>query len=169
MDVISTENQKYPKKGKKKYIKKTLMNSNEIVFFEKLKKGLIGLHVFPQVSMNQVLDVEQQKDYKDRIPFWAKIIDFVICTPQCQVLAIIELDGPSHDTPEQKQKDKDRDAMLEQAGYIVLRYDWRVEVTEHQLNKDFQRIIKVWHTIKLREEFLKKEKQIIRALAEEHA
>lgn len=168
MNLVKHEEQKYPKKSRKKYIKKTLMNNTEIVFFEKLKKGLIGLHVFPQVSMNQVLDVEQQKDYKDRLPFWAKIIDFVICTPQCQVIAIVELDGPSHDSPEKKQKDKDRDEMLEEAGYIVLRYDWRNKITEAQLNHDFKRIIMAWNKIKLQEEVAKKEDRIIQLLAKEH-
>jgi len=167
MNTNQTASNKYTPKKRKKYIKKTLMNPREIAFFEKLRNGLIGLHVFPQVSMNQVLDVEQQKDYKDRIPFWAKIIDFVICTPKCQIIAILELDGPSHDDIEKKKKDAERDAMLEEAGYIVIRYDWRQEITELQLNQDFKKILNAWNVLKLRDEVKKKEKAILRALADD--
>lgn len=167
MALTTVEKQPYPKQRKKKYIKKKLMNTTEIAFFEKLRAGLIGLHVFPQVSMNQVLDVEQQRDYKDRLHFWAKIIDFVICTPSCQVIAIVELDGPSHDSPAKKKKDAERDAMLEEAGYIVIRYDWREETTEYQLNQDFKRILNAWNILKLKEEVAKKEKKILQALAED--
>ncbi|UQZ87730.1 hypothetical protein C4J81_00330 [Deltaproteobacteria bacterium Smac51] len=146
---------KYPKKHKKKFIPKTLLNEKEIEFFNKLKVGLVGLHVFPQVSMNQVLDVEQQRDYRDRIPFWSKIIDFVVCTPKCQVIAMVELDGPSHDYPDKKVKDAERDAMLREAGYIVVRYDWRTEVSEYQLNQDFKEIILQWNRVRLEERILK--------------
>jgi len=151
---VATES-KYPKKREKKYIKKMLLNSTEMDFFDKLKTGLVGLQVFPQVSMNQVLNVEQQRDYKDRLKFWAKIIDFTICTPQCEIIAMVELDGPSHDKPDQKAKDAERDAMLKQAGYIVIRYDWRKEVTDNQLNKDFKRIIHEWNRRRLCEKLEK--------------
>ena len=164
MTIENTTENKYPRQRKKKYIKKTLMNKSEIEFFEKMKNGLKGLYVFPQVSMNQVLNVEQQKDYKDRIPFWSKIIDFVVCTPTCQIIAMVELDGPSHDTPEKKNTDNERDAMLEEAGYIVIRYDWRKEITEAQLNKDFKRIIKAWNVIQLQEQVENDKHKIMRML-----
>lgn len=167
MQKSETDFKKYSRKDKKKYIKKDLMNNTEIVFFDKLREGLIGLHVFPQVSMNQVLNVERQRDFKDRIPFSSKIIDFVICTPKCQVIAIVELDGPSHDDPDQKLKDTKRDAMLEEAGYIVIRYDWRNKITERQLNQDFKRILNAWNVLKLQEEVAKKEHKILKALAED--
>ena len=143
------------------------MDKREIEFFEKLKKGLKGLYVFPQVSMNQVLNVEQQRDWKDREHFWSKIIDFTVCTPDCQVIAMVELDGPSHDHPDKKKKDADRDAMLEEAGYIVIRYDWREEITESQLNADFKRIIKAWNIIKLQEQVENDKHRILRVLAKE--
>lgn len=161
-----TQNTSKPKYKKKRYIKKKLLNEREIIFYEKLKEGLKGLFVFPQVSMNQVLDVEQQRDYKDRIPFWAKIIDYVVCTPGYQIIAMIELDGPSHDSRSQKQKDQERDEMLKEAGYIVVRYDWRNEITEKQLNDDFKRILNVWNALKLREQVKKDEKRILSILAE---
>ncbi len=131
------------------------MSDREIAFFNKLKKGLKGLHVFPQVSMNAVLDVEQQRTWKDRIDFWAKIIDFVVCTQKYQIIAMVELDGPSHDNPEVQAKDAERDAMLREAGYIVVRYDWRKETTAYQLNQEFKAIVLEWNRLKLKEKVLK--------------
>jgi len=165
METQTTQS-KYPTRSKKKYLKKNLLNENEIAFYEKLKKGLKGLQVFPQVSMNGVLNVANQKGFNDRIPFASKIIDFVVCTPSYQILAMVELDGPSHDSPEEKEKDNKRDTMLKDAGYLVIRYDWRNEITEIQLNQDFKKIINAWNVLKLQEEAKRKEKAILRALAE---
>ncbi len=146
---------KYPKFRKKKFIPKILLNEREVAFFDKLKKGLKGLHVFPQVSMNAVLDVEQQRTWKDRMEFWAKIIDFVVCTPEYQIIAMVELDGPSHDNPETQAKDAERDTMLKDAGYIVVRYDWRNEPSARQLNQSFKGIIMEWNRLKLAEKLAK--------------
>lgn len=164
MTIEQVAENKYPRQRKRRHIKKVLMNEREIAFFEKMKKGLKGLYVFPQVSMNQVLDIEQQRGWNDRAHFWAMIIDFVVCTPQCQVIAIVELDGPSHDSEEQKEKDKKRDAMLTEAGYIVIRYDWRETTTDAQLNNDFKRILKAWNLITLQEQVQKNESKILRML-----
>lgn len=157
---------KYPTAAKKKFIPKNLFTEREAEFFQKLKTGMVGLHVFPQVSMNAVLDVEQQRTWKDRIPFWAKIIDFVICMPDFRIIAMVELDGPSHDSPQQKEKDDERDAMLTEAGYIVVRYDWRKEITPKMLNKDFAKIVKRWNWLKLQEQVYKDEERILRELSE---
>jgi len=154
-----------PWKGK--HIKKRLMDEREIAFYEKMKKGLKGLYIFSQVSMNQVLNITNQRSWKDREHFWSLVIDFVVCTPECQVIAIVELDGPSHDNQKKKNKDGWRDEMLEEAGYIVIRYDWREEITESQLNADFKRIIKAWNIIKLQEQVENDKYKIMRILSKD--
>ena len=57
---------------------------------------------------------------KIRNQFNRKVTDFVLLDKNCNVVAIIELDDPSHLGKE--QEDATRDAMLEEAGYRVLRY-----------------------------------------------
>ena len=37
---------------------------------------------------------------------------------------IVEVDGKNHDQPLMKRADAHRDAILEAAGYLVLRYRW---------------------------------------------
>jgi len=43
---------------------------------------------------------------------------------------IIELDGPDHDTPQGRARDKARDAELRLRGFRVLRF-WKLEVNLH--------------------------------------
>ena len=125
----------------KEYLKKRLMSKSEIEFFHKLLTGLKGLHVFPQVSMNAVLDIKFQKSEKDRYHYWAKYIDFVVCAPDTfDIIAVIEYDEPYHDKPEQKLKDAQRDDMLKDAGYIVLRYKQAEKIDPKKLHKDFKQI-----------------------------
>ncbi|MGK5013623.1 DUF559 domain-containing protein [Janthinobacterium sp. HLS12-2] len=52
--------------------------------------------------------------------FDRKVADFVLCSQQLNVIAIIELDDRSHAGRE--RHDKERDAMLRLAGYVTLRY-----------------------------------------------
>jgi len=134
---------------KKEYLKKKLLRKNEIDFFDNLLKCLKPLYVFPQVSMNAVLDVKYQKSWKDRVHFWAKIIDFVICLPTTlDIVAIIEFDGPSHNDPETIAKDRERDEMMESAGYIVIRYNWEKMPSPEKLKSDFKRILNRYHIFK---------------------
>jgi very-short-patch-repair endonuclease len=116
---------------------------------KRLQKDLVPLQVFPQVSMNAVLDIKNQRSWKDRVHFWAKIIDYVVCIPETfEIIAIIEFDGPSHDNPETMTKDRERDAMMESAGYIVIRYNWDDMPSPGKLKADFKRILARYHIFK---------------------
>ena len=55
-----------------------------------------------------------------RAKFNRKVTDFVLLDEQLAVVVIIELDDHSHIG--KKQEDAERDAMLNEAGYIVLRF-----------------------------------------------
>jgi very-short-patch-repair endonuclease len=55
------------------------------------------------------------------------IVDFYL--PEFKI--VIEADGPHHETPEQRQKDQERDAILKGAGCTVIRY--------HHVTIDFRR------------------------------
>lgn len=134
---------------KKEYLKKKLLRKNEIEFFNTLLTRLKPLHVFPQVSMNALLDVKNQKSWKDRVHFWAKIVDYVVCMPETyDIVAIIEFDGPSHNNPETLMKDRERDEMMESAGYIIIRYNWEKMPTPEKLKKDFTLILNKYHIFK---------------------
>ncbi len=71
---------------------------------------------------------------KMRAKFNRKVTDFVLLDQSYKVIAIIELDDPTHIGKE--QEDAERDAMLIAAGYMVMRY---TEIpTVRQLQRDLK-------------------------------
>jgi hypothetical protein len=115
----------YKKEDKEKqYEKKLFLTDNEKEFSRRLFAALPDYHVFAQVSMGAVLKPdtkikENQKNYASiRGTFSQKIIDFVICDPNFDIVALVELDDKTH-IP---SKDKKRDNMTNQAGYITIRW-----------------------------------------------
>jgi len=74
-------------------------------------------HVLAQVAFSALIT---SQNYKIRNQFNRKVTDFVLLDKNCNVVAVIELDDPSHIGKE--QEDAARDAMLQEAGYRVLRY-----------------------------------------------
>lgn len=73
--------------------------------------------VLVQVSFGALLTA---KEGASRYSFSQKRADFVLTDKSFKVLAVIELDDSSHKGRE--ENDTQRDAMLIQAGYAVLRY-----------------------------------------------
>ena len=84
----------------------------------RLTQSLPDFVVLAQVSFGALLTA---KTYAARNRFDRKIADFVICDKAFQVIAVVELDDASHKG--KRAQDSDRDALLIQAGYRVLRYD----------------------------------------------
>lgn len=85
--------------------------------FLRLNEAFPQHHILAQVAFSALITSQQ---YKLRAKFNRKVTDFVILDMQMQVIAIIELDDPSHIGKE--KEDASRDKMLTQAGYKVSRY-----------------------------------------------
>lgn len=86
-------------------------------------------HVLAQVAFSALIT---NQNYKIRNQFNRKVTDFVVLDKDCNVVVIIELDDPSHIGKE--KEDAERDAMLNEAGYRVLRYT--NIPSAHNLQKD---------------------------------
>jgi hypothetical protein len=104
---------------------KTFLPPNELEFFHRLEASVPELRFHAQVAMGSVLDpaVSKKQSPKAYISargrFSRKIIDFVAQRrDNGTIVAIIELDDRTHSA----EKDAERDAMLEQAGYKVIRW-----------------------------------------------
>lgn len=104
---------------------KALLTPNELEFLSRLEAAAPELRFHAQVSMGAVLDaaVSRKQDPKAHMSargkFSQKIIDFVAQRrDDGSIVAIIELDDRTHSA----DKDARRDAMLEQAGYNVVRW-----------------------------------------------
>lgn len=101
----------------KNYFAKPVITLFEQKMFFRLNEAFPQHHVLAQVAFSALIDTDQ---FKLRAKFNRKVTDFVLLNHQLEVIAIIELDDPTHIGKE--QKDAQRDAMLHQAGYKVYRY-----------------------------------------------
>lgn len=61
--------------------------------------------------------------------------DFVICSSDATVRAVIELDDKSHSRPVQKERDRKKDAALTAAGIPIIRWKVRDLPTAEQMRQ----------------------------------
>ena len=115
--AIKTNKQRKSTETKTPIKAKQILTEHEKTMFGEINIAVPECLIFPQVSFSALL---YTKGYATRNRFNRKIADFVITDRWFNVLAIIELDDKSHEGKE--QQDAERDAMLKEAGYKVLRY-----------------------------------------------
>ena len=114
---------------KQQYFAKRPITHFEQKMFARLNLAFPQYHVLAQVAFSALIT---SQNYQIRNKFNRKVTDFVILNHDMDVIAIIELDDPSHH--HKQQEDAQRDEMFQQAGYKVLRY---VNIpTIKQLHKD---------------------------------
>jgi very-short-patch-repair endonuclease len=120
------------KKSKTYHPKKVITQFESQMFFQ-LKQAFPEprYHVLAQVAFTALIT---STDIQVRNKFNRKVTDFVILNKKLEVMAIIELDDPSHLGRE--QQDAARDAMFHDAGYRVLRYTSIPSI--RQLHKDLK-------------------------------
>ncbi|OON59387.1 hypothetical protein B0920_23680 [Massilia sp. KIM] len=110
------------------YRGRKLMTENEREFFWRLRRALPGYHVFPQVAMTALLEPasrNRRQAHADRLRIAQQRIDYVVCDPNCEVVAVIELDDRTHSAA----RDLRRDARLEQGGVRSIRFQSRHKPT----------------------------------------
>ncbi len=106
------------------YVAKTLLSDNEREFFARLVEALPDHRIFSQVAMSALVSVDtrnRRANYAMRNRFSAKVVDFVVCTPALEVIALVELDDRTHNV----EKDAARDAITRAAGYHTIRFQSR--------------------------------------------
>jgi len=110
-------------------VRRNLMTEREQQMYDFLVKTLPYSAIFPQVSFNSLITITDEitnpfKIQDNRSEFNRKVVDFVIYNPKKhQVIAIIELDDITHTSTKAQKNDQKRDGQLNQAGYVVLRYN----------------------------------------------
>lgn len=102
---------------KQKYFPKKVITPFEAKMFARLKQAFPAHHILAQVAFSALIT---NSNYKIRSRFNRKVTDFVLLDQQMNVVIIIELDDPTHIGKE--SEDAERDAMLLEAGYQVIRY-----------------------------------------------
>lgn len=86
--------------------------------YNRLVQTLPDLVVLPQVSFGALLTARTRAA---RSSFSRKIADFVVCDRSFKVVAVVAFGGDKS-SKEKSQRDLDREALLVEAGYRVLRY-----------------------------------------------
>lgn len=107
------------------YQAKQILTDNETEFYGRLLAALPDYTILSQVAMSALIEpvrCDPKEFMGRRAKFSQKYVDFVICEPGVlRVICIVELDDITHD----EEKDAARDAMLNDAGYIVVRWHSR--------------------------------------------
>lgn len=110
------------------YRRLPLMTEAEINFFLKLQMAFPGYFIFPQIGASGLIDIKS--DPFNRYHFFSALnwidtarVDFTLCAPSGQIVALIELDDSSHD--DKKDRDEARNYIYRAAGYRLFRFDCR--------------------------------------------
>jgi very-short-patch-repair endonuclease len=103
--------------------RKYLLNFSEKRFYDVLRRAAEGLTVLAKVRLADLVEADERhlrrKSNFDHVK--AKHIDFVICDRALSPLVAVELDGPSHQRPDRKSRDRDVDQILKIAEFPILR------------------------------------------------
>lgn len=116
------------KKESYDYISKQLLLSRpEQVLFKSLLEAFPDHHIFPQVSLNQIVQVQpdiiqQSKRAKLFNMINGRVVDFVVCNKDFSVNFVIELDDKSHLSSNRKKSDAKKEAALSSCGVRLVRY-----------------------------------------------
>jgi very-short-patch-repair endonuclease len=106
------------------YAKKPLSNPEQVLYF-RLCKALPEHIVLAQVALSRMLGVNKGSNFG----MWFNRInrmsaDFVLCSKDSTIVAVIELDDASHKKANREAADAKKDKALESAGIRIVR--WQV-------------------------------------------
>lgn len=110
------------------YRRRDLMTANEREFFGRLVAALPDHYIFPQVALSALLEPSSgnaKTAYGDHLRIAQQRADYVVCTKNGAVVAVVELDDRTHS----RAKDQLRDSRLEQAGIRTVRFQSRQKPT----------------------------------------
>lgn len=100
-----------------------LMNKTEMVLFNRLLEAVPECLVFSQVSMSQMFHIQgdTHEGKRQLEVIGKKSVDFLICRKtDSSIVAAIELNGPTHDTPWQQKADQVKRDALNSAGIPLI-------------------------------------------------
>lgn len=124
-----------------RYRARSLLTDNELEFFYRITKAIPGYLVFPQVSLQALIEPSSRNSETaeaDRLRVAQQRADYVVCDPSGAVIAVIELDDQTHE----RKKDAIRDKRLRQAGIATLRYQSESKPTLRTIRDDVIALVK---------------------------
>lgn len=105
------------------YAKKPLSSPEQVLYF-RLCKALPEHIVLAQVGLSRILGVKKGNNFGE----WFNRInrmsaDFVLCSKDSTIVAVIELDDASHEKADRQAADAKKDKALTSAGIRVVRWN----------------------------------------------
>jgi Protein of unknown function (DUF2726) len=100
-----------------------LLTSAEQAFYKTLREIVGDFLILPKVRLADLIDAD------DRHKYWqanfnrvkSKHIDFVLCDSKTKPLIAIELDDPSHEREDRRNRDNDVDRLFAAVSFPLLR------------------------------------------------
>lgn len=111
------------------------LNDKESNVFHALTNALPEYVVLAQVALSQLVYVSEKGNQAIRNKINPLVADFVICDKTFRVLAIVEVDGSSHDRPRRQNADTNKEKALIDAGLKFLRWNAKVLPTKDEMRK----------------------------------
>lgn len=104
------------------YAKKPLSSPEQVLYF-RLCKALPEHIVLAQVGLSRILGVKKGNNFGE----WFNRInrlsaDFVLCSKDSTIVAVIELDDASHEKADRQAADAKKDKALSSAGIRIVRW-----------------------------------------------
>ena len=119
------------------YPRKPLSVPEQVLYF-RLCNALPDHMVLAQVGLSRILGVKKGNNFQS----WYNRIsrmsaDFVVCTKDSSVLAVIELDDSSHKKKQRKLPDAKKNKAIQSAGIPILRWDVKALPDENAIKSAF--------------------------------
>lgn len=110
------------------------MTSNEVEFFQRLRRANPGGYVFPQVAFSALLEPSSRNKWAAFKHISQKRVDYAIYNNRLELLCIVELDDRTH----HPKKDAVRDAAFASAGIVTLRWQASNKPDETQIRTQLE-------------------------------
>jgi very-short-patch-repair endonuclease len=96
---------------------KQVLSPAEQQLYHRLLRAFPEHVVLSQVALSQLVGVKKGADFRAVWNRYNRLVaDFVVCTRDFNVVAVLELDDRSHDSPQRQDADRRKAAVLAAAG-----------------------------------------------------
>ena len=98
-----------------------LLNKTELALYRRMLEAFPEYLVFSQVALSQVVGLRRGAPRTITNSYYRLVADFVVCDQEGVPIAVVECDGPWHESASQAERDDRKDHVLAAAGVQVVR------------------------------------------------
>lgn len=120
------------------FFSKNPLTEIEQMLYHRLVEALPDQLILAQVQVSQIVGIRNgpgSQAWFNKIS--RKSVDFLVCLKDFTIVAAVELDDSTHERPERKKADADKDAALTAAGIHIVRIPAKALPTIQALHDTF--------------------------------